>query len=119
MYARKRCPNCGVVGPMKFSYCEKCKIISPGPKSHGIAVSRRGLLELLLALVGALYSPMKDAFVAARNRIAAPSRPLYAALNSVQIHRNVSATSSPYHGTFIYEVILGPHAPAGQHHGQI
>jgi hypothetical protein len=73
------CQHCGAVGPRRFGYCEKCRIISPGPlTTHRFALTRRGLLNAAIKVL-AFYSPMKDGCVALRNRIAsratAPSLP--------------------------------------------
>src|SRR5258706_14669919 len=120
----KQCVKCRAFGPMKFGYCENCGIISPRPlMSNRFALTRRGLLKQairVLGVLGAVYSPMKDACVAVRNRIASPATPLRVAVSdSVRIRQRMSASSSPFHGTFVYEVIPGPNAPEGQHHGQV
>ena len=76
MRREKQCPLCGTVGPMKFGYCENCRIISPGSRHGSAALTRRALLKRaakVLGVVGAAYSPVKDGCVAMRNRIA--SRP--------------------------------------------
>ena len=110
-------------GPMKFSYCEKCKIISPSLPTK-LAPTRRRWLEQSLLYLGALYSPLKDAFVGLRNRTASPATHLRVAVSdSIQIRDRaevkMNASMSPFHGTFVYELIPGPNAPGGQHHGQV
>jgi hypothetical protein len=117
-----RCPKCRAFGLMKFGYCERCRLISPQPITHKLAITRRRILKLASVVLGALYSPMKDAFLALRNRTASPATPIRIAVSdTIQIREsvNISATMSPFHGTFVYELIPGPNAPGNQHHGQV
>jgi hypothetical protein len=120
----KQCPKCGAVGPMRFGYCEKCRIISPRPlTSHRFASTRRGLLKQAIKVLGFLggsYSPMKDGCVWVRNRIASTATPLRVAVSdSVRIRESVNASLSPFHGTVMHQFIPGPNAPAGQHRRQV
>lgn len=122
MQQEKQCPKCAAFGQMKFGYCESCRLISPLPISHKFAITRRRLLKLAMVVLGAFYSPMKDAWFALRNRIASRATPIRIAVSdSTQVRESVSlsATMSPFHGTFVYELIPGPNAPGGQHHGQV
>lgn len=116
----RRCPNCGAFGPMRFGYCEKCRIISPGPPIK-FAPTRRRWLEQVLLYLGALYSPMKDAFFGLRNRISSRETPLRVVeiQASITAGSSVSASMSPFHATVVHELIPGPNAPGGQHHGQV
>jgi hypothetical protein len=122
MHKEKQCPKCGAIGQMDFGYCEKCRLISPRlPRGHKSASTRRRLLKRAMVAL-AFYSPLKDACVALRNRIVSRATPIQIAVSdSIQLRDsvNLSASLSPFHGTFVYELIPGPHAPGGQHHGQV
>jgi hypothetical protein len=63
---------------MSFGFCENCKIISPkAPASRRSHLTRRRWLkratQASLAILGALYSPLKDGCGTLRDRIASRS----------------------------------------------
>jgi hypothetical protein len=122
MHEKRQCPKCGALGQMKFGYCENCKLISPRPPIiHKFAPTRRRLLKQAIILLGAFYSPVKDACVGLRKRFAPRATLIRVAVSdSVQIRDKVSlsATLSPSHATVVHKLIPGVNAPGGQHHGQ-